>query len=145
MKSETDIVLTIAIDEKAHFERKVKAVKDNEDIWSFYDEGYAYYDTKKAPKCPDCIEKVFMVCDGEIKGYFTLFDFLYEGSYETAKQIHKRTLDMLEKIGTPEHPYMRYVFNNWTPIKPIKKTGFQGLRYRNFDYEVLNGEEEARW
>lgn len=142
MKSDTDIVLTIAITEKSSFQQKVLAVKDNDHIWSFYDKGYAYYDTKKAPKCPDCINKVFMVCDGEITGYFTLMDFLYDGSYSTAKQIMKDTLDMLERIGTPEDPYMRYVFNNWTPIKPIKKTGFQGLRYRDFEYEELNGEEE---
>jgi hypothetical protein len=123
-----DIVVTLSKKRggMAHLNEKIEAVEENYASWdsassimnNFTDEG-----------------KVFICCEGYVRGYFTVSEILEEGMYQSAKAIPYKTLDMLSAVGLPEGNTKRIVFHEWVYIEPIPMKSFMGARKRKFKYE----------
>jgi len=119
-----DIVVTLPKGNMQHLQEKIEALINS---WS-------WWDMKREPTLLGENDNVFVACDGQVHGYFTIGHILHEGAYETAKAILHTTLEMLNAVGTPDEG-IRIVFRDWIPIEKIPMKGFQGFRYRNFKYK----------
>jgi len=118
-------VVTLPKGDMKHLQEKIEALGDS---WS-------WWDMKREPKDFTDSDNVFIVCAGKVHGYFTVNHILHEGDYENAKAILKTTLDMINAVGIPMGDWIRIVFRSWIPILKIPMKGFQGFRYRKFNYK----------
>ena len=74
----------------------------------------SYWAMKRRPKNFSLNDKVFICTEGEVHGYFEVVDIYYD----TGEWI------------------IDFIHDSWTELdSPIKMKGFQGFRYRKFDYE----------
>jgi len=127
----TDIVVTLAIKNKSHLQHKILAAQEDELVW---------WDMKREPSNFNEEDKVFIVCDGKITGFFTIayirHHFPYAVPYAAEKigYLH----EAYYKIPIDDEIVIRIFFDNWIPINPIKMKGFQGFRYRDFQWREPN-------
>ncbi len=102
-----NVIVTLPIKEGGcdHLRDKILALDDGEAWWNF----------SRLPLHIDVDSKLYIVCDGAIRGYFVVEGFEPEpiqGKYH------------------PTNDYFQVFLRNWTildPPKPMK--GFQGFRY----------------
>lgn len=74
----------------------------------------SYWEMKRLPKNFDQeMDKVFILTEGKVRGFFTVHNVEY---YE-------------------EEDIYNLIFEEWTDIKHIPMKGFQGFRYRKFEWE----------
>ena len=73
----------------------------------------AWWIMKRIPKRNFNI--IFITCNGIINYYFTI----------------------KKKVFNPEENLYFIYFGDYQKIKPIRMKGFQGFRYRKFNYEVI--------
>jgi hypothetical protein len=105
-----DIIVTMPKGDLNHLQMKIDNLNSGKTEW---------WDTKRRMILLTDSSKVFVVCAGNIKGYFTIknfnFDQLPDGWIE---------------------------FSNWVSIKEVSMNGFPGFKYRRsnyyFDFEELN-------
>jgi hypothetical protein len=75
-----------------------------------------WWDFARLPKKLESTDKVFVVFDGEVLQYFTILEINKE-----EKKVY---------------------FEEVREIKPIQMKGFQGFRYRKFEYEEASSKED---
>ena len=120
------IVVTMPKGDRKHLQEKIDTIRNN---------GYAWWDFKRVPTKIALDSKIFVVCKNSIEGYFTI-DRIFDGFIVDKYQ--NPSGSYLEETGYPdEDVLMRIYFLEWYPIKVIVKKGFQGFRYRDFDYQTV--------
>ena len=90
-----------------HYEEKITAVSNSEDM--------AWWYIKHIGGNINLDTRVFVIVKGVIYGFFELSEITYDWDY---KEWH-------------------LIFGKHFYIKPIKMKGFQGRRFRDFDYTIL--------
>ena len=80
----------------------------------------SYWSMKRQPKNLTPNDNVFICTEGQVHLYFEIDEF-----------------------GWEDGEFIIY-FDIWTEIKPIPMKGFQGFRYRKFDYEELSSNDAKR-
>ena len=125
----TDIVVTLPKGNMGHLYEKIDATKEDELTW---------WDMKRQPNRFNDDEKVFVVCAGKVRGFFTVayirHHFPYAVPYAAQKIGYLHEIYYEIPIDDDETE-IRIFFDEWTAIKPIKMKGFQGFRYRKFQWE----------
>ena len=76
----------------------------------------SYWFMKRKPKSITEDSKVFICTEGKVHCYF-----------------------FIDECGWEDGEFIIY-FDDWELIKPIKMKGFQGFRYRKFDFEMLSND-----
>lgn len=73
----------------------------------------SYWSMKRKPKSLTSDSKVFVCTEGKVHLYFEINECLWE-----------------------DGKFIIY-FGDWIEIKPIRMKGFQGFRYRKFNFEEI--------
>lgn len=124
-----DIVVTLPKGDLNHLNEKILAAEEERIVW---------WDMKREPK-QFSSERVFVVCAGKVRGYFTVDYIIHNYDYTAAYAAPKISIFRQEyhKIPIDDEVEIRIFFDEWVPINPIEMKGFQGFRYRKFDYKEM--------
>lgn len=112
-----DIVVTLPISAGGmnHLQEKIDACPG------------AYWYLSDQPRYMGPNDKVFICCEGWVRGYFTVREAVWE---ENAS-------------GWDSQFYIS--FEEWVSINPILTRGFPGFRYRGFDYQENREPTVKEW
>jgi hypothetical protein len=116
----TDIIVTLPKDQggMVHLGEKESAYKFHET---------PYWKMGRKTKCLNIGDKVFICCEGYIRGYFIVENMMWEG--EVADEEAKwQNVDWI----------IEFVPNSWTWIKPIKRRGLTGYQKMRYKYKVIH-------
>jgi hypothetical protein len=120
-----DIVVTLPKGDRKHLQEKIDTVV----------EGYAWWDLRRKPREIALDSKIFVVCKNIIEGYFTIDKLVKEfadDKYQRPKDEYRDASGHL-----PEEIQLRIFFDEWKRVKNIRMKGFQGFKYRDFEYEEI--------
>lgn len=109
-----------------------------------------YWETKIKPVKLKNGERVFILTEKYIRGFFILKD--QDWSMEKDWRDHFNISDPPTKKQISDNDLyyeLHFIPESWKPIIKIYKKGFQGIRYRNFSfvnvYELLAYHKEDCW
>lgn len=124
----TDIIVTLPKGNLFHLDEKILATEEDRITW---------WDMKREPKSLNTNDKVFLVCGGFVHGYFTIIKTRHNYDYTAAYAAPKISIfdQPYYDIPIEDDIEFRIFFDEWFSIKLIKMKGFQGFRYRTFDYK----------
>jgi len=123
-----DIVVTLPKGNLDHLNEKILAAEEERLVW---------WDMKREPNQFSSEDKVFIVCAGKLHGYFTVDYTIHNYDYTAAYVAPKISIFRQEyhRIPIDDKIEFRIFFDEWFPVKPIEMRGFQGFRYRKFEWE----------
>ena len=92
-----DIIVTLPLSKGGikHLQEKIKAVEESDSM-------VAYWEFSRLPKELHFDSRIYIVCEGYLRGYFTIYDILQDS---------------------------RVIFEMWYSIDIVQMKGFQGFRY----------------